>query len=91
MMKTIRLFISGSVQGVTFRQFVKDKADGLGVRGFVRNLEDGKVEVVAEGRDESVNALLSECRKGPSHADVKETEVREIKHQGFDSFKVSRL
>jgi len=90
-MKTLKIQIKGSVQGVTFRQFVKDKADELSVRGFVRNLDNGDVEVVAEGRDENVNALLNECREGPAQAEIKETEAREIKHQGFEGFRVSRL
>jgi acylphosphatase len=90
-MKSIRIIISGSVQGVTFRQFVKKNADELGVRGFVRNLEDGTMEIVAEGRDETVNELLKRCKQGPLHSNVRETETREIKHQGFDGFKISTL
>jgi len=90
-MKTIKINISGSVQGVTFRQFVKASADKLSVRGFVRNLEDGRVEVVAEGKDEAVNELLKLCKEGPRHSDVKKTETREIKHQGFEAFKISSL
>ena len=49
-MKTIRIYLTGSVQGVFFRKFLEDKANGLNVRGFCRNLEDGRVEVVVEGR-----------------------------------------
>jgi len=90
-MKTIKLTVSGSVQGVTFRQFVRDNADRLGIRGFVRNLEDGRVEIVAEGKDEMVNELIDRCKKGPPHANVKETEVRDIKNQGFDDFKISSM
>lgn len=90
-MKTLKINISGNVQGISFRHFVKTHADSLGVKGFVRNLENGSVEVVAEGKDEIVNELLELCRKGPAHAQVKETEAREIKHEGFKDFKVLRL
>jgi acylphosphatase len=90
-MKTLKITISGSVQGISFRNFVKDHADRLGVKGFVRNLDNGDVEVVAEGKDENVNELLRECREGPIHAQVKETEAREIKHEGFKDFKILRL
>ena len=40
-MKTLRIFISGTVQGVMFRKFIEDEANKIGVRGFVRNTEDG--------------------------------------------------
>ena len=50
-MKTLRISITGTVQGVFFRTYIKEKADELKVRGFARNLEDGRVEVIAEGKD----------------------------------------
>lgn len=90
-MKTIKIKISGSVQGVSFRNFLKETAENLNLRGFVRNLEDGRVETVAEGRDENVNEFLSQCKLGPKHSDVKNIEIEEIKHQGFEGFKISML
>lgn len=90
-MKTLKIIVSGNVQGITFRQFVKDNADRLGVRGLVRNLENGNVEVFAEGKEEIVKELLMLCRQGPKHSTVKNVEVNEIKHQGFEGFKISRL
>jgi len=90
-MKTLKMQISGTVQGVLFRQFIYDKAKELEVRGFVRNLEDGRVEVVAEGKDENVNELLRVCRRGSPHSDVKNVEFEELKHQGLRDFKVLRL
>jgi len=90
-MKTFKITISGTVQGVTFRQFIESKANELGIRGFVRNLEDGRVEVVAEGKDENVNEMVSICKKGPAHADIKNVDVEELRYQGFEKFKISML
>lgn len=90
-MKTLKIFISGTVQGVFFRTFLKEKADELGLKGFARNLEDGRVEVVVEGRDENVNEMVKSCRQGPPHSDVKNVEIEEVKHQGFDEFKILRI
>ena len=90
-MKTIKAIISGTVQGIFFRKFVKEKAEELGLKGFARNLDDGRVEVVVEGRDENVNEIVEKCRQGPPHSDVKNVETSEIKHQGFSAFKVLRL
>lgn len=90
-MKTLRVKIKGVVQGIFFRKFVKDNADELSVRGFVRNLEDGRIEMVMEGKDDKVNELLIKCKKGPKHSEIKEIEIEEIKHQGFKDFKISKL
>lgn len=62
--------VSGRVQGVCFRMYANQEASSLGLSGWVRNLDTGDVEVVAEGEDEAVTALLSWCREGPSHANV---------------------
>ena len=90
-MKTLRIWISGTVQGVMFRKFIEDEANKIGIRGFVRNMEDGRVEVVAEGIDERVNAMLEICKRGTVHAAVKEVQVQEIKNQGFVGFKIFRI
>lgn len=90
-MKTIKIFISGSVQGVFFRKFIEDKANELGLKGFARNLEDSRVEVVVEGKDENVNEMAEVCKKGPSHSDIKNVTTEEIKHQGFSGFRILRI
>ncbi len=90
-MKTLKIFISGTVQGIFFRQFIKEKADELGLKGFARNLDDGRVEVIVEGKDENVNEMLGACKQGPAQSDIKNTESEEIKHQGFDGFKILRM
>ena len=61
-MKTLKITITGTVQGVFFRTFIKEKADELGLKGFVRNLDDGRVEVVVEGRDENANKMIEVCK-----------------------------
>ncbi|HEX3627514.1 MAG TPA: acylphosphatase [Verrucomicrobiae bacterium] len=45
----MRIYYSGRVQGVGFRYNVKSVAAGFEVTGTVRNLNDGRVELVAEG------------------------------------------
>ena len=87
-MKTIKIKISGIVQGVFFRKFIKEKADELSLKGFIRNLENGDVEVVVEGKDEHTNKMLLICKKGSPHSEVKNMEFEEIKHQGFGDFKI---
>lgn len=72
-----RAFISGHVQGVFFRASTAREAGRLGVSGWARNLADGRVEVLAEGENAAVLALLAWLRKGPPLARVAAVEVRD--------------
>ena len=51
--------VGGHVQGVGFRWWVRATALELGLRGSARNLDDGRVEVVAEGPEEACRELLA--------------------------------
>jgi acylphosphatase len=83
-------FVSGRVQGVSFRAFTYENATDLKVLGWVRNLTDGRVEIVAEGPPKAVDALLEKVKKGPpgSRVDnVKESEV-DAKEKLADHFQI---
>jgi len=88
MKKSIRLFVSGTVQGVFFRRFVKDNADKNEVRGFVRNLEDGRLEIFIEGDSEKVDCMVAVCKRGPAHSNLRKVEEQEEKFQDFKEFKI---
>lgn len=73
-----RFLIGGRVQGVGFRAFTEDQAAVEGVHGYVRNLEDGRVEVVVEGDDESVVRVERRLRRGPPAARVEQFIVEPL-------------
>jgi acylphosphatase len=54
-----RVLYSGRVQGVGFRYTTRHLAQGFPVAGYVRNLRDGRVEVLAEGEAQAVEAFLA--------------------------------
>ena len=81
MVKRIRTKIIGRVQGVFFRASTREQAVELGIRGFVRNLEDGSVELEAEGEEESLHDLLRWCQHGPPSARVDKVEMKWIEPQ----------
>lgn len=87
-MKSVRVYISGTVQGVFFRAFVKDMADRLNVKGFVRNLADGRVEAFLEGNVDNVNAMIEICKRGPKFSQIRKVEVKDARFQGFREFKI---
>jgi acylphosphatase len=72
--QTIRLRISGRVQGIGFRDALRSEALRLGVTGWVRNLADGRVECVVQGKPDDVAALLEWARRGPPAARVERVE-----------------
>jgi len=90
-MKTVRMKISGLVQGVFFRKYIADEAKKIGVKGHVRNLETGEVEVVAEGSPEEVDSMVAICKKGAPHSNVKGVDMQELNHIGFDDFKILEI
>jgi len=91
MVKTIRAKISGQVQGVLFRKFIADEAKKIGLKGHVRNLDSGEVEVVAEGTIDAVDKILAVCKKGAPHSSVKNVDIQELNHIGFDDFKILEI
>lgn len=59
-------FVRGRVQGVGFRWWTRARALELGLVGHARNMDDGRVEVVAEGEPEQLDRLEVLLREAPS-------------------------
>lgn len=70
----------GLVQGVGYRWFVRRAAGRLGLAGVARNLDDGDVEVLAEGPPGAIDELERELRRGPSASRVERVDKSELPH-----------
>jgi acylphosphatase len=57
-------WVRGRVQGVGYRWWTRERALEIGLVGSASNLDDGRVEVVAEGPREACERLL-EALRGP--------------------------
>ena len=77
-MKTVRIIVTGRVQGVGFRYFTVRCANDLGLCGWVRNLPDGSVETAIQGQGEKVEEMIGLLRQGPGAANVSGLEIEEI-------------
>lgn len=53
------IIFHGHVQGVGFRYTACYTARNYGISGWVRNLDDGTVEMEAEGRAKDIDTLVS--------------------------------
>ncbi|MGI2260040.1 acylphosphatase [Shewanella sp. GXUN23E] len=76
-MKRVRIRVSGLVQGVGFRRWTLDKANALSLTGYVGNLDDGRVEILAQGSEPAVSQLIDWCHQGSSSASVSRVDVDE--------------
>lgn len=64
------------------------EAQHLGLSGYVRNLGDGRVEVVASGRESDLNRLEALLWRGPVMAHVTMVEVEETEAPVQDGFAI---
>jgi acylphosphatase len=85
-MRSVRLTITGRVQGVGYRIWAERAAQALGIRGWVRNRGDGGVELMATGADEAIAALIEACRRGPRAAVVTAVDVAAAEDDGSVGF-----
>ena len=65
----LQVFVQGRVQGVGFRWWTRSQALELGLTGWACNLDDGRVEVVAEGPRKACEQLLARLPGGPGRVD----------------------
>lgn len=86
-----RYLISGLVQGVGFRYFALKRAQEREVFGFVQNLPDGRVEIVAEGDDESLESFKKDLQIGPRFSKVSTVEESPLEPTGhYTAFMIAR-
>ena len=87
-MNSLHCVVTGQVQGVCFRSWVFDQAQSLGLTGWVRNLDDGKVEILAQGDEASAEEFKKRLRRGSQLSrveDVKGTWIDyEKTYSGFE-------
>jgi acylphosphatase len=86
----VHILVSGRVQGVGFRYFTREVAARQGLLGWVKNLADGRVELVAEGDEESLLALVAQVERGPGAGLVTDCRVSWRPATGqFTSFEIT--
>lgn len=89
-MKAVRIYYSGRVQGVGFRFTVKSLAREFEVVGTVRNLDDGRVELVAQGDADEVDAFLDAVRTSVLAGHIQDESIQPIDAQsGLRGFQIS--
>jgi acylphosphatase len=84
-----RFLISGDVQGVGYRFFAQRAAARHQVVGYVKNLSDGRVETLAEGSLQQVEAFKHDLATGPRFGHVAHVEELNLDPIGtYSSFRI---
>ena len=78
MMIAKHVFYEGRVQGVGFRYTVRYLAKGYDVIGWVRNLPDGRVELLAGGQPEEVDAFLQAIAESELAGFIKNVQTHAV-------------
>ena len=73
-MAAARFLVSGRVQGVFYRASTRTQAQQLGLTGHARNLPDGRVEVLAYGPADALDALERWLWQGSPASEVEGVE-----------------
>jgi acylphosphatase len=86
-MRSVRLRITGRVQGVGYRAWAIETARRLGLRGWVRNRADGSVEALVTGDAAAVARMIDACRDGPFAARVRDLAASDAEDDGSPDFR----
>jgi acylphosphatase len=85
----IHCYISGKVHSVWFRASTQREAQRLGLTGWVRNLSDGRVEVMASGRDIQIEVFYTWLQSGPALAKVTEVAREILPFKDYGTFEIA--
>ena len=88
-MAAARFIVAGKVQGVFFRASAREQVLRLGLRGYAKNLADGRVEVLAAGEAENIEALARWLAQGPPMARVDRVEREDVDEWPASGFEVN--
>jgi len=88
MEKAYLITIGGRVTGVGFRYSVLEWSRELPqLKGYVRNIGYGEVEVLLQGPENKIEAMISKLRRGPAYARVDSFNINQVPPEpGLDSF-----
>jgi len=76
--KIVHIFITGRVQGVSYRWWFQKEAEKKKIIGWVRNRTSNRVEAEIIGEKNNIDGMLEKCRSGPPLAKVEDVIVNFI-------------
>ena len=68
--KVVHIFITGRVQGVSYRWWFKNEGEKRKLNGWVRNRTSNRVEAEIKGTDFKIDQMIKKCKKGSPLSNV---------------------
>ena len=85
------MIFSGRVQDVGFRYTTDRIARHFEITGYVRNLEDGSVDLIAEGEEIVLQDFLKAVFDGPMKPYIRDSQVKWSSFEGhFKTFGIAQ-
>ena len=76
--KVVHIFITGRVQGVSYRWWFQNEGEKRKLNGWVRNRTSNRVEAEITGEKNNIDEMIEKCKIGPPLADVEEVVINII-------------
>ena len=76
--KIVHIYITGKVQGVSYRWWFQSEGEKNNLKGWVRNRTSNRVEAEVSGLEKNLNEMIIKCKEGPPLAEVKDVIVNYI-------------
>ena len=83
-MEAYEVIVDGRVQGVGYRYFAVNQAHIYQIIGCVKNLYDGRVKIIAEGKEKNIQLFIKQLHQGPRLAHV--TNIKTSPFVGKENF-----
>lgn len=88
-MYEMHVIVKGNVQGIGFRALTRYRALDLGLKGQVRNLEDGTVEIYAQGSKKHLEELIERLKEETMPGQIEEASIEYFPiEQPHDDFRI---
>jgi|TARA_Y100000294_G_scaffold153102_1_gene151794 acylphosphatase len=76
--KIAHIYITGRVQGVSYRWWFQNEGEKKELKGWVRNRTSNRVEAEILGIEKNVNEMIKKCKEGPPLAEVDDVIVNYV-------------
>ncbi|MBA2368421.1 MAG: acylphosphatase [Candidatus Protochlamydia sp.] len=85
----MHVIVKGNVQGIGFRALTRYRALDLGLKGQVRNLQDGTVEIYAQGSKKHLEELIERLKEETMPGQIEEASIEYFPiEQPHDDFRI---
>ena len=78
LIKVVHIFITGRVQGVSYRWWFQNEGEKRKLKGWVRNRTSNRVEAEIAGDESNINEMIKKCKSGPLLAEVENVLINSV-------------